>query len=73
VIRHDLRLVRGFLLDGTLHCEAHGLLNEEESADVLSRAGLTERDVTAFGPASRWQRLLDRIWRLSRPHCEIVQ
>ena len=77
-IRHHIVLVRQFELDGSFHCDVHGLLWDEEARDVLFRAGLDSSDVPAADrKAKRWPwRLITAVIEstrgLRRPECELL-
>lgn len=72
--RHDLRLVRINRQDHTLHCEVHGLLPDDEAAEVLQRAGLTtDAGISVDGGTFRpLLRLLDALGKLTRPKCRPI-
>lgn len=58
-MRHNPAFVRMNPTDGTLHCERHGLLTDDEALDVYRRVGV--------GPAAveeirrRWPRSVTRL------------
>lgn len=70
--RHDLRLVRMNLFDGTMHCRKHGLLTGDEANDVLRRSGMSADTLRVLDEqAPSWlKRFWDALGLLSWPKCE---
>jgi hypothetical protein len=75
MIRHNLRRVRMLPLDESLHCSEHGLLNAEETAEVIARAGLTNaHDASVRDSRLRWWgRAIDWIASRVPARCETVR
>ena len=67
--RHSLDLVRMRFEDGTLHCETHGLLPEDEAVDVWSRSKITAEIAQEFRPTGWRVKVLETLARLRRPKC----
>lgn len=67
---HDLRLVRMNLDDRTFHCKAHGLLPEDEAANVLSRSGFTVEFLESAKPDPDLVAKYDAINARANPECE---
>lgn len=71
MIEHNLRKVVMNPTDGSLHCVEHGLLGEDETADVFARAGLSAKTAAGVGHP-RLARLIDWFVTRGRPKCRVL-